>query len=606
MARNDNRIAAGNQQDFRFAFDFWREWRQRAKESIQFWRGVQWTEEEGNFLRSKSRPTLVFNKVLQHVDAVTGSQRQNRFGVIVRPVGPEDVEKVPLMQKVLDHIHYTNDYDFSESMAFEDAAITGVGWRSYELDLSDVEGGSEGVLKINHENNLNILLDPNSQRMDVRDAQFVIKSVWLTQSQLIQHYPKKKALIMKRLFAGADESKPDESRRHDFDENSTINNLLINSRRDPDFVDRVNRTVRVVEKWHLVTRIKTFVFDPISQQVAIAPAKKEEREQLELEFPEIQFFQSAEKRVRITTTAQDFLLVDQDAPIQNKHLPFVPIFFYKKDREVFGIVENLKDYNREINKRRSQILASLNKQVNNGWLAKEGTIDEEQWRQNPDIRYVTGDLSNVKELGGAQMPNGIFAYDQYLNEDMQEVGVSRSARGFKEAANESGRLFQQRVQQAALKQQGFFDNWRLASRILNQDVLEAAQQVMKEPRRLRILGEKDSIEFIEINTETFNDITTGRFDMRIDEGAKTTTNREFNNQLLTEMFRVMVEGGVPAQVLPWHFVVENSDLPKKDEISQILQQGLGQGQQQGQQPGAGGPGAIAPVQAQPQGAAAVG
>jgi len=598
--KQNTRVIAANQNDFIFARSFWEDWRNRTKESIQFFRGVQWTQKEGAFLSQRKREALVFNKILQHVDAMTGSQRQNRFRTLVKPVERDDVVKAQLMQKVLDHIKHSNDYEFVESRVFEDAAIGGVGWFHYDLDFTDFKNGEEGKIVITQENPLNILLDPNSQRFDIKDAQFVIKTVWLTREQTIQKYPDQKQLINNSIFAEPD-TPENEKLKQDRDDTSGVNNLLINARRDPRFVDSVNRTVRIIEKWWIKTETTQIAYDPDSNESAVAPKSKADRDALLEEIPNVVFFLSANRIVQITTTAHDFQLVDQKADIQLGKLPFVPLFFYKKDREVWGLIENLKDYNREINKRRSSILLGLNKQVNYGWIAKENAIDEDQWRTNPDIRYVKGDLNNVREVNVATMPSGYFAYDKYINEDMQEVGVSQSARGIQESANESGRLFQAKVAQSALKQQGFFDNWRFAARTLAEDLINAAQQVMTDGRRLRILGDEGDPEFFEINTSEFNDITIGQFDIRIDEGAVSTTNREMENFLLTELFRLMVEGGVPSQTLPWHLVVEGSGHPKAREIADFLQQGQ---QAQGQVPGIpgaspqiGGPGGnIAPVQ----------
>lgn len=564
MARNFNQVFE-IRSDFIRTRNHWDSWRDRAKESKQFRRGVQWTNIDKKYLDEQRRPVLVFNKILQHVDATTGTQRQNRFDAIVKPVEENDFAKADIMNKVLNHIKNESNYEFIESQVFEDAVVMGVGWFGLRLDTRDNPDGEIIVIK---EDPLKIMVDPNSRLFDISDAEFIIKSVFLTKEQLKRLYPKKANLIERNVLVS-------KKQITDTSEDSKINNMLLDISRDTDFVDNINRSVRVIEKWHWKYSTRNFIVNlATGENFESADSERAIQQQLQGD-PVLRVIRKRDKKLHITTLAQHTIVEDREYQIQIDAFPFVPIFFYKDDREVWGLVENLKDYNREINKRRSQMLAGLNKQVSGGYEYVEGTIDEARWRQNPDLRSVKGNLGNVRQINQPELSSGLFTYDQYLNQDMQEVGVSRSARGFQESAAESGRLFGLRVQQSNSKQQTFFDNLRLASKLVAEQLVKTAQQIFTTPRILRIVGEEGAISWFEINTEEWNNIAIGKFDVRIDEGTASISNREYQEGLMVELFRLMVQGGFPADALPWHLIVRGSDHPKKDQIADFVEQKLG-------------------------------
>lgn len=54
------------------------EWRKQAREDYEFYSGEQWSQEDMNVLRDQRRPAMVFNRVAPLVNAVVGSEINNR------------------------------------------------------------------------------------------------------------------------------------------------------------------------------------------------------------------------------------------------------------------------------------------------------------------------------------------------------------------------------------------------------------------------------------------------------------------------------------------------------------------------------------------------
>jgi len=56
-----------------------------ALDDIDFRNGDQWHEKDKREREAEGRPCLTINKLEQRVDQVTGDQRMNRMGAIIRP-----------------------------------------------------------------------------------------------------------------------------------------------------------------------------------------------------------------------------------------------------------------------------------------------------------------------------------------------------------------------------------------------------------------------------------------------------------------------------------------------------------------------------------------
>ena len=70
----DRKLKGWVKQDLRHA----QEWRKEAREDFEFYSGDQWSDEDRQALASQMRPALTFNRVAPLVNAVVGSEINNR------------------------------------------------------------------------------------------------------------------------------------------------------------------------------------------------------------------------------------------------------------------------------------------------------------------------------------------------------------------------------------------------------------------------------------------------------------------------------------------------------------------------------------------------
>jgi len=553
-----------NIEDWTVAQDFWEDWMDRSQESYEFVRGLQWTDSEKEYLTAQGRPTTTFNLVLSTVLAASGAQRLNRFQTIYTPEEDGDQETAKLLTKLGRHVDITNKKEQVDSEVYVDALITGLGW--YGIDVS-FENNIDGDIIIRRENPLRMFIDPNSEKPDLSDAQWVIKTAWLTKNQLKLIYGDKTKEI---------DDLPLSIFSHHF-ESSTPEDRLDLDRLNQQFTDHRTGALLTLEKWFWKVEPRNVLFDMDSRATVLADSEESKK------LPPGDWVEIRQnyRRLWVRTSVKDLLLQEKKFEFDLRHLPFVPSWCYKFLRESFGIVENIKDPQRERNKRRSSILHNLSTQVNNATVFEEGTIDKEHWQEEKSkagamLPYKKGAENKPEFIQVASLPNAHLTMEERAVQDVREVsGISQNFLGQKEAASESGVLFEQRVRQANVQQQFIQDNFVFANDLVAIIKLQFIQNVYKRNEIVRIVGEEPGEEeFVEINKiDQFgrvNDITTGKYDVRTIVGLNSPTAKRFNFLMLLEMIKTM-----PPELIPWHILIRESDLDVKDEWQQFIEQKLG-------------------------------
>ena len=418
--------------------------------------------------------------------------------------------------------------------------------------------------------------------MDIKDANWIIKTAWTTKTQLKMIYGNKSEEIDTLDF-------------EDFltlDRTSTINDRLnIDFVLDSEFIDRRNNAFLVIEKWYWKVREKNMLFNIDSRAMV-------EEDSVEAEnLPEgdwINIRMNA-KELWVRSSVKNLLLQDRRYQFELKMFPFVPFFHYKIQSEHFGIVENLKDPQREKNKRRSSIQHSLASTVNRAVIVEEGSIDKQFWKGEMGKTGAILEYQQGRQIPQftipAQLPESMMIMEQKSTSDIRDIsGFNLNILGQKEAANESGILFEARVRQGNIQQQPSFDNFRLSKNLLGDLKLQFIQNIYTRQEFIRIIGDNPSQpEFVEVNKITefgkVNDIVTGKYDTITTESFDSPTAKRYGFMILLEMAKLM-----PAELIPWHLIIDSADFTKKEEWKNYIQQRLGlppEGLMTGQQPVAG-------------------
>jgi len=580
------------------------EWARMAKTCVDFFEGAQWTPEEIAELGLQGRVAGKWNYIRPMVRVIKGYQRQNRYDITFMPgtdgVGTQQV--ADSLNQVNKQVSITNQSQWNDAEVFSDGLLGGRGYLDLTLDFQ------KNILGQIHERVCDpfaVFPDADGDTYDPATWADVVESSWMAPWQILLSYgdeAAKQAVTAAYEAAPAyassfgittggtrtawDEIKPDTtfglSEFFKYDSGHTISlpsmsgGVAIGEHIDPS-----RRLIRVLHRQaRSLTRVRWFIDLETGDKSVIPSVWSREKIQKVLAFAEqagnpLTIMEGYDWRIRWTVTAGDKLLWDRWSPYRT--VSYVPFFAYFRRGKTQGMVEDLLDPQREINKRRSVILHVLGTTANSGWTHEEGSLDpdveemleEEGSRPGIVIRHKKG-TNPPKRIEPGAFPEAVYKAEQIAKEDMKHIaGINDSALGHIDRV-QSGKAIESRQRQAIVGAEEYFDNYSRTRFLKGRKILELIQDHYTEERLIRIRGEDGADQVTMINQrladgQILNDVTLGTYNVVIDEApaSKTFLQGQFQEAL------EMREKGVP---VPDKVLIKLSSLPGKDEILGEMEQ----------------------------------
>ena len=565
---------------FREAVDHSRNWQDEAREDYEFVEGKQWTKSEIKSFEKSGRPAIVINRIRPLMNLLSGYQRVNRLDIDFLARTPDDGEIAQVRKGITKYILDNCDYDNHESAVFIDSAISGLGWFFVGYQMN--EDGTDGEAYVKREEPFGIFPDPETHEADFSDAKYICRAKWVDKEELKEVYPEH-ADAIDAQYSVYDSYESEVAPKTD----------------DLMWYKRELQKVRVVECWYK-TREK---------QVTLILATGEEIAPEELT-PEILMsgliVGTNEKNVPVVKVCVFFdgvILEEMNSPYQHGEFPFVPLpcYYYGLggDEIPAGFVRDLKNPQKEINKRRIQLLHILNTTGNGGGWIEDGAMSEKQFAEFERKGNIPGHYQRV-QLGtfsnGApkiverqigQFPAGLAQAETQATNDLVSIsGINEALLGTDVPSSASGRAIELKQRQAATHLAVIFDNLRNAkrkvARLLWGKTGRAGiiPQFYTAEKAYRIEGTNGQ-QFVTVNQQvveqdpiagtvvkTLNDLSHGDFDIVISDVSASTTHRQA--QLWT-----LIDGvsklGVPGDLV-FDIILDLSDIPSKEEIKQRWRQ----------------------------------
>ena len=565
---------------FREAIDHSRRWNDEAREDYDFVEGNQWSKSEIKRFEDSGRPAIVINRIRPLLNLLSGYQRVNRLDIDFVGRTPDDGEIAQVRKGLTKYILDICDYDTNESAVFIDSAICGLGWFFVGYEIN--EDGTDGEAFVRREDPFGVFVDPESHKADFSDAKYICLAKWVDKEELKAVYPEH-AESIDAQYSVYDEYESEVAPR--------IDDLIC--------YKRELQKVRVVECWYK-TREK---------QITVMLATGEEIAPEELT-PEI--FMSGmvvgtnEKNVSAVKVCVFFdriILEEMPSPYQHGEFPLVPLpcYYYGigGDEIPAGFVRDLKNPQREINKRRVQALHVLNTTGNGGGFIEDGAMSEKQFAEferkgnlpGHFQRVQVGTFSNgspkIVERQIGQFPAGLAQAEAQATADLMAIsGINEALLGTDLPSSASGRAIELKQRQSATHLAVIFDNLRAAKRKIarllwgKRGHAGIIPQFYTAEKSYRIEGTNGQ-QFVTVNQQivekdpiagtvvkTLNDLSQGEFDIVISDISASTTHRQA--QLWT-----LIDGvsklGVPGDLV-FDIVLNLSDIPNKEEIKQRWRQ----------------------------------
>jgi len=405
---------------FEEAQDFWTDWQSDAEEDLEFYHGDQWDYEDTQRLIEQKRPVLTYNVLQSKVNHLLGSQEDNAVDPIAMPVGADDQFLADVINQIKDQLYDSIEVDRIDGQVFEDAVVAGIGSVSIDA-MPDPSDPTRLKITYDRVHPLEIMWDPASGRRDKGDAKYLSWSRWMGKSEFKVEYPDfadRADEIFARYTRGSDDWH--RGGTNDTSLQSTPSNDGYMPRRSHLYFDSKRKEIRVIHLECMKPQRIVTAMDSMGNSRTIDARMRTVLSSGE-DGERYTFSERWEEEVYWYEFVGEEMLFEDVSP-----QPFdgfsVRSFAYKSDEDnrPYGLVRLLKDAQREVNKRYSQVLHWITTQSAPGLLAEiEAVVDPQQAKESlkkaGDITWLNkGALANgrIQERSIPQFPDSVAKLQQ--------------------------------------------------------------------------------------------------------------------------------------------------------------------------------------------------
>lgn len=566
-------------------------WIQKKREWSNFYDSEQWTSEEIRVLESRSQPVVTINRIKPKVDSIVGMELGLKVNTKAFDKGTGDFELAKFISEGMRHVETRNDFDQLESEAFKDQIIDGLGWYEVGLRWEDLDP----EITISHLDNEDVFEDCDSKKDDLSDAKQISKSIWTAQEDAIELFPGDKDAIDGLMENPADADPVITSKKTAQDQYKYTGDASV-----PvdyaSFVDKKLRRVRLTTTYYRTSFRRQFLTASGLGVVETTAMSESDVTKTKDSFPNAVTWEQLGHKLNVATFCwnkilehkKDVAAWDLDAKFPLVKVPGHRVRNKTKPGMYYGLVKQMMDPQREVNKRRSKMLHLLS---TNQIQMEKGAVDDVELARSEaaraDALLITNPGFAFQWRPQLDLAQSQFQLLQESKNEIDNVGIRGEIEGVSKAT--SGRDFQLRQQQATQSLREMFANARGARRRVFLIVLDFMQQFWTNQKLIRItddpeagtivLNKKvvdpDGVERIE------NNVSLGKYDIIVEEAPETVT-------LQGETFEILSNLAMKGLPIPMDMLIESSPIPNKKRLLERIQQ---QQEQQAQMAQAGAAGA---------------
>ena len=505
------------------------------------------------------RKQFSFNRVRRVCNLITGYQRKNRKSTIATPVEHNDDQASSQWSKVLFHTMKYANCDEMISEAFDQGAVT-TGMSLLNVWIDYTKDPESGDIKVDQIPYNSFLIDPYFRKKDLSDCNYLWRRQWLSKEAI-------KFIIPDGMSDFVNKMKPRGNRDGKFQFMAESYNYSMDNLLSYD------------EYWYKDTRSAKFLIDTQYGLTREWEGTKEELDSFLRAYPGIQVKDAIVPTIKLAISVEGQTVYNGPNPLGIDRYPFVPfIGYYEPNISHFpwrlqGVVRNLRDAQFLYNRRKVIELDILESQVNSGFKYKPTSM------VNPKDIYLEGqgkgiamkqeaDMNDVQEIQPAQIPTSMIQLSELLGQEIQEIsGVNEELLGSADD-DKAGILSMLRQGAGLTTLQILFDNLDGSQKLLGEIFHETVQKKYTYGKIARILGEEP--------VEEFKNKTFLNYDIRIEEGVNTTTQRQMQFQQLLHLREL----GLP---IPTKTILQAATVQDKEDLIKDIEEQEQQQQQQQQQ-----------------------
>lgn len=559
---------------------------EKGRESERFYKGDQWDWADKNTLQSLDRAALTINEIQRNVNTLLGYQMEQRTDIRYLPQESGDQVIADMLNVISKRILDNCSYQREETKSFKDAIVAGKGELNTYVSFDRTIQGDVVVERFPWDG---VKRGPHDKE-DLSDCEYQVKDRMLSLAKLKMMWPDK-ADELEHSFDSYCGKYPDVP---DIKGSSGTNEDYRNAKKVDErvtpyvvegnaMIDMKRKNMRLVQCERKVYEDVSVIFSPNEEFFFTAYDWDLKDVALARTIPGFDAITQKKARVRITKFVGTTLLSDENpADLPSQEFYTTPIYAYRQNGEFWGVVEAVKDPQREFNKRRSQLMDGINRLGSDTVYITQNTfpnsIDEAQFKKN---RSKPGNIAKVSSIAdkphherGMDLPQGLVQIMQMDQESLQRLFNIVVERG---GANESGALFLERKKDRMTGNQMLFDALAFAKQRIGRLLIPVIQRYYSPGRCIRILESQYSRSPFKLAGEDFDTYDKqelqdmlGREDLGEYDVLVTETNFAPSTRLaIAEVLFDLIGKGAP---IPPELAIEFVDMP--DDTRRKIAEGI--------------------------------
>ena len=540
------------------------DWRNDSSEDGRFYHGGkgQWKDADIKTLEAEGRPVFSINRVKPTIDLQKGIEIRSRTDISARPRGAKDSGTADAITSGFKYVQDQNNADHKISDVFFDGLKAGIGW----IEICENDDPMEEEVAVNYCDWRKVGWDPLARDLLYDDARFMFKERWVELEVAKKKWPEK----ADELETSIEELKGEGGSTH-----VQVKPDQYKSGESVQYVDSHRKRVLVVQMYFKKPMDAVFLKLKDGTVKEIAPEVLLANPTIVASSFIIKVIKKPVDKIWSCIFSGETVL-EEEAPILAKHnrYPLIPFICYvDEDGNPYGMIRNMKDPQREINKNRSQyshIITTRRVFFETGALKDPLGAQKQISRPDAWIELNPGAL-NMKKFQFQQdtvVAGEHFKIMQEAKQELQEVSGSVEEQMGQQTNARSGIAIEARQRQGATVNTEPFDNLRLMKRRMGELMLSEMRRLWTYEKMIRITDEQTGGDkFVTFNQAGVNNIAQGRYDIVVSDHPETDTTRNWMSRTLMD-FASKMSPDVALPVMQVAF--EMADIPNKEKVLERL------------------------------------
>lgn len=411
--------------------------------------GDHYTETQKSYYKSHRRPTNVWNLVFPMINRIFGEYLMSQHSIRIYSKRAGSPEMAGLLTDVCENIATNTDYK-NEMGATVLAALIKRGFAYPHLSTRYDLDGSVRIVNVDE---FEIIFDSRAQDYFLRDAQYLIRSRWMTVPQILAKWPNHRSKLKDIL--------KDRETSVYWEGLSDYQQVMAEHR---NFFMEKDGKYRVIE-FHdrEYDRTAEVAYDAETNDAELVTLEGKRREAFFRLNPQLKRIEISDAEMVAVTEcipALNFFLDKYDCEIQDGYFDYTPCYAYsygKKAIKHFGIMKNADGPSMEFNDQRNRMLDIVNKAANTAIAAKPGKIlnysHVKEHSDEPGLIVEVDENADIDDVYKRfDPPKNPYANQQLTDTSYnllnRIIGITENLRGETQTAQENASLFAYRVREA--------------------------------------------------------------------------------------------------------------------------------------------------------------